>query len=188
MNGIDDIRCKRTILSTLTLRFSPQIQPIKETIIEKIIEQILLIFDSERGLSLQEIQDVLSSEIGGPRINLPDIENSLKRLVERVRINIVPEGKQFRLSEEARGELADMQRHAEMHFSSVVNKLFKNARGGASVYTTPFLKFLCIVFSQLGEESARLIKGDLKVDELLSSPFVPFALKDIKKEFDSIDH
>jgi hypothetical protein len=172
------------------MRFSPQIQPVKEAAIDKIIEQILFVANSGKELSLKEIQDVFSSESGGYAINLSDMENSLKRLVENKRI--MPKQKRnlelYELSDEAKRDITDLRRQAEIHFSSVVNRLFKNAKEGSSVYITPFLEFLCIIFSLLGEESVLLIKGDIKGDEFLSFPSILPALKKIKKEFRSIDH
>ncbi len=172
------------------MRFSPQIQPVKESALEKIIEQILFAIDTEGGISLQEIQDIFASETGGYAISSHEIEDSLQRLVKKQRV--VPEQrgrhKLYKLSEEVRRELEEIQRHAEERFDSVVNRLFKNAKEGSSVYNRPFLKFLCIIFSKLGEECVRIIKGDIKEDDFLSFPFVSSALKEVEKSFNSIDH
>jgi len=190
MNAFEDIAQKRSILLTTRMRFSPQIQPVKESAMEKIIEQILFTIDTERGISLQEIQDIFASETGGYAISSHDMEDSLQRLVKKQRV--VPEQrgrhKLYKLSEEVRRELGEIQRHAEERFNSVVNRLFKNAKEGPSVYNSPFLKFLCIVFSKLGEECVRIIKGDIKEDDFLSFPFVSSALKEVEKNFNSIDH
>lgn len=190
MNGIDDIVRKRSILLTARLRFSPQIQPIKETALDKMIEQILSVTESERGLSLQEIQRVISSETGGYAIASSDLENSINRLAEKERI--IPEQAErlelYRLSEEARRELAHIQEQVERRFNSVVTKLFKNAEEGSSAYATPLLEFLCIIFSQLGDEYVRVIKGEIKGDEFLSRPSIFSAFERIRKDFDSIDH
>lgn len=190
MNRIEDITRKRSILLTTRMRFSPQIQPVKESAIEKIVEQILFATDIEEGLSLQEIQDIFSSETGGYAISSNDMEDSLQRLVRKQRAAPEPRGKRklYRLSEDARRELGEIQRRAEVCFSSVVNRLFKNAKEGPSVYNSPFLKFLCIIFSKLGEECVRVIKGDIKKDDFLSFPFVSSALEEVEKGFNSIDH
>jgi len=171
------------------MRFSPQIQPVKETAIDKTIEQILFVFSSGKELGSKEIQDVFSSE-SGYAINLFDMENSLKRLIENKRVILKQKRnlQLYELTDEARREIRDLQCQAEERFNSVVNKLFKNTREGSSVYNSPFLKFLCIIFSQLGEESVRLIKGDVKVDKFLSSSSIPLILEKIKKDFPSIDH
>lgn len=172
------------------MRFSPQIQPVKESAIEKIVEQILFVTDTEEGLSLQEIHDIFSYETGGYAISSNYMEDFLQRLVRKQRVVPKPKGKLilYILSEEARRELDGIQRQAEVHFSSVVNRLFKNAKERASLYNNPFLKFLCIIFSKLGEECVRLIKADIRGDEFLSSSFVSSALDDIRKDFTSIDH
>ena len=190
MNRIEDITRKRSILLTTRVRFSPQIQPVKESAIEKIVEQILFVTDTEEDLSLQEIQDIFTSETGGYAISSHEMEDSLQRLVRKQRVVPKPKGEPrlYRLSEEARRELGEIQRQAEVRFSSVVNRLFKNAKERASVYNSPFLKFLCIIFSKLGEECVRVIKADIKGDEFLSFSFVSFALEKVRKDFTSIDH
>jgi len=172
------------------MRFSPQIQPVKEAATDKIIEQILFfVTPTEKGLSVEEIQDIFSSESGGYAITSSDLENSCKRLVTKLRIVSEQKGelKLHRLSQKASRELGETQHRTEVRFNSVVNRLFKNAKEGASAFRAPFLKLLCIIFSQLAEEYVSVIKGDIKGDEFLSFPFVSSALKEVKKEFDSID-
>lgn len=189
MNAFEDIARKRSMLLTARMRFSPQIQPVKETAIDRIIEQILFVTPSKKGLSVEEIQEIFSSESGGYAIGSADVGTSCKRLVAKQRI--VPQQKGglelYRLSETASRELSEAQHQTEVRFNSVVNRLFKNAKEGVSAFRAPFLKLLCILFSQLAEEYVRVIKGDIKGDEFLSFPFVSSALKKVKKEFDSID-
>lgn len=190
MNAFEDIARKRSMLLTARMRFSPQIQPGKETATDKIIEQILFfVTPTEKGLSVEEIQDIFSSESGGYVISSSEVENSCKRLVTKQRIVSEQKGelKLHRLSEKASRELGEMQHQTEVRFNSVVNRLFKNAKEGASAFTSPFLRFLSIIFSQLGEEYVRVIKGDIKGDEFLSFPLVSSAVKEVKKDFDSID-
>ncbi|MBA7610786.1 hypothetical protein ES703_17999 [subsurface metagenome] len=190
MNAFEDIARKRSILLTARMRFSPQIQPVKEAATDKIIEQILFfVTPTEKGLSVEEIQDIFSSESGGYAITSSDLENSCKRLVTKLRIVSEQKGelKLHRLSQKASRELGETQHRTEVRFNSVVNRLFKNAKEGASAFRAPFLKLLCIIFSQLAEEYVSVIKGDIKGDEFLSFPFVSSALKEVKKEFDSID-
>ncbi|HEX74533.1 MAG TPA: hypothetical protein G4N93_05220 [Dehalococcoidia bacterium] len=190
MNAFEDITRKRSMLLTARMRFSPQIQPVKETAIDKIIEQILFfVTPTEKGLSVEEIQYIFSSGSVGYAISSSDVENSCKRLGRKQRI--VPQQKGdlelYRLSEKASRELGGTHHRTEVRFNSVVNRLFKNAKEGASAFRAPFLKLLCIIFSQLAEEYVRVIKGDIKADEFLSFPFVSSALKEVKKEFVSID-
>jgi hypothetical protein len=171
------------------MRFSPQIQPVKEAATDRIIEQILFVTPSEKGLSVEEIREIFSSESGGYAISSSDVGNTCKRLVGKQRIVPQQEGKLelYRLSEKASHELGETQHRTEISFNSIVDRLFKNAKEGASAFRAPFLKVLCIIFSQLAEEYVRVIKGDIKGDEFLSFPFVSSTLKEVKKEFDSID-
>lgn len=141
----------------------------------------------ERG-TIDEIRQVFSSVSGGYMINLSDISSSLSRLEDHGRIvRDSANSATYELSQKSRREMAEVLQQAEQRFQSVVAVLFKNAGGEASAYEEPFLKALCNIFSQLGEESVRLIKGDIKSDEFLKSPSITLALKLIEKDFPSID-
>ena len=187
----NDIAQKRSILFSARIRFSPEIQPVRDTAIDKIIEQNLLVADCERGLTLKEIenQGAVCFAGGTPAISHYDMEKSIGRLVEGNRVIVMgePNQKRYRLSESAREELWEMQRSTETRFSRVVSKLFKNAEEGFSFYTTPFLDCLCIIFSRLGETYVRLIKGEVGLDELLRLPSLLHALQEVKKKYQSIN-
>ncbi len=190
MNRIDEIVKKRCILLTTRLRFSPEIQPVKEAAMDKIIEQILLSADREKGLCLRDMEEVFASGSGVEAINATIIEASLKRLIPKGKVKTIGEEKheRYRLTKETRNEQGELWKDAQRRFGTVVEKLFENAREGASAYTEPFLRLLCIVFSQLGEEYVRVITGNVKREDFLSSPSLSSALGKIKKEFGSIDH
>ncbi len=189
MNAFEDIARKRSMLLTARIRFSPQVQPVKEAATDRIIEQILFVTPSEKGLSVEEIQGIFSSESGGYAITSSDMRNSCKRLVGKQRIVPQQTGglELYRLLDKASRDLGETLHEAEVHFNSVVDRLFKNAKEGTSAYRAPFFKVLSIIFSQLGEEYVRVIKGDIKGNEFLSVLFVSSVLKDVKKEFNLTD-
>jgi hypothetical protein len=187
-----DIARKRSVLFSARIRFSPETQPVRETAIDKILEQNLLVADGDRGLTLQEIEreGAICFAGGTPAISRLDMQKSLKRLVQSKRV--IASGKQdqkrYRLSEQALQELWAIQQYAEARFAQVVSRLFGNAEEGPFAYTTPFLECLCIIFSRLGEAYVRLIKGEVDFDELLRLPSVLRALREVKAKYPSIDH
>lgn len=187
----NNIAHKRSVLFSARIRFSPETQPVRDTAIDKIIEQNLLIADYDEGLTLQEIgeQGAVCFAGGTPAISRLDMQKSLERLVEsnRVIASREQDQKRYRLSEQALQELWEAQRSTEARFSRVVGRLFKNAEEGFSAYATPFLECLCIVFSRLGETYVRLIKGEVGIDELLRLPRVLCALREVKAKYQSID-
>lgn len=130
-----DIARKRSILFSARIRFSPETQPVKETAIDKIIEQHLLIAGCNGGLTLQETekQGRICFANGTSAINRLDMQKSLERLVELNRV-IVPGNLKYKLSEQAFQELSELQRLTEARFEQVVGKLFKNTEEGASAY------------------------------------------------------
>lgn len=189
MNKIEEIKQKRALLLTTRLRFSPQIQPIKQTAIDKIVEQILLVANDGKGLSVKEIQSILYSESGGYIINIREIKNCINRLViqERVAIREQRQKHLYRLTEKARLNIEEMQREASRHLDVVINRLFKNIKGSTSIYITPFLECLSHIFSRLGEEYVRVITGEVSKEDFLTIPFISSILEKIVKRYDSME-
>jgi hypothetical protein len=189
---MNELARKRSILFSARIQFSPETQAVRETAIDKIIEQNLLVADCAEGLTLREMeaQGATCFVGGSPMISLQDIEVSFQRLAEAGRLNVNAEQgqKRYSLSEQALQQLWEVQRSAEERFSRVVDRLFGNIAEEPSAYSTPFLECLCIIFSQLGETYVRLIKGEVSSDELLELPSVLRALEELTTRYPSIDH
>jgi len=186
----EDIKRKRAILLTTKLRFSSDVQPKKESAIDKIIEQILPFDENKIGLTLHEIKNIIYSESGSHILD-NEIINSLARLIERERIVSERDGKNnifYKLSEETYLEVEKIKQQAEDTFNSIVRRLFKNVKEGYKAYFDPFLEFLCIVFSSLGDEYVKILTGAFKKSDLLTGASFSLALKKIKENFPLIDH
>lgn len=182
---------KRSILFSARIRFSPETQPVRDTAIDRIIEQNLLIAQSDEGLTLEEIdeQGALCFAGGTPAISGLDMQKSLERLFEGGRLIVSgrPGKERYRLSQQALQELWEMQRSTEARFERVVGRLFENAEEGWSAYVTPFLECLCIIFARLGEAYVRMIKGEIGHEELLRLPSALRALQEIQQKYQAID-
>lgn len=185
MNAIEDIQQKRAILLTVRLRFAPQVQPVKEAALDKIAE-LMLFAGGRNGSTLDEIQEafVITS---GHEINPTELRASLKRLQESGRVLRVRVGRPdgYILSDDAKGEVEGSVRGAEALLRSVVRRLFRNTQPDA--YTAPFLKCLSVIFSRLGEESVRLIKGDFSSEQIASLPSIPAAVVETQRDYPWID-
>lgn len=186
-----DIAIQRSILFSARIRFSPETQPIKETAIDKIVEQNLLVAHSEEGMTSEEIIEKGGICFGGglPAISQTEIENSLSRLAKEGRIitRVKEEKKKYRLSDRAQRELRETQKHVERRFSKVVNQLFREAPEKPSMYEAPFLECLCVIFAKLGEMYVRSLKGEVGADEIMKSQAAIKAIKEISNIYTSID-
>jgi len=182
---VSNIAEKRSILFSSRIRFSPKTQPVIETAIDKIIEQTLLVNEKEEGLAISEIekQETICFKGSEPKIHFLDIQRALIRLIDKKRIEVsgIRGQERYKLSKNAEAELLIVQKAAEQKFSKVVKKLFRNAKKGYFDYHAPFIEGLCRIFSKLGENYVRLMKGDVTVNELLGLPIIINTLKDIKK-------
>ena len=114
---INEIIKKRSILFSTRMQFSPKTQPIRESAIDKIIEQNLLILDNDKGLTLHEIEE--SGAFCYPdqslAISRVDIEKSLDRLIDsgRMLFEIKEYKKFYKLAEETKIELNETLVQAE---------------------------------------------------------------------------
>jgi len=174
-----DIKRKRAILLTTKLRFSPDVQPKKESAIDKIIEQTLPFDKNKIGLTQHEIKNIIYSESGSHILD-NEIKNSITRLIKEERI-ISERDKEnnisYKLSEETYLEIEKMKQQAEDTFNSIVGRLFKNVKEGYKAYFDPFLEFLCIVFSSLGDEYVKILTGAFKKSDL----FKEYGIKDYER-------
>lgn len=188
MNESNDIKQKRALLLTVRLRFSPQIQPAKQTAIDSIVEQILSLADEGRAMNSAEIQAAFASESGGYTLNPADVRDSLSRLVNQGKAEDLDRKRSYKLSEHAFVEMDEVQREASRRLGSVVDRLFKNAKQEPSSYVGPFLDCISRVFSQLGEEYVRVIKGEISREHFLAFPAVSVTMRETAKEYDFIEY
>jgi hypothetical protein len=189
--NMDEIMQKRAILLSARTRFAPEMQPVRETAIDKIVEQNLLLIDCVEGVALHEMEKngVACFTGGRPIISRLDTANSIKRLVDSGRVVLLGEqSNKYRLSDQVLEELWETQKLAEGRLTRVTEKLFKNAGERFAIYSTPFLDCLCLVFSQLSESYVRLLKREIEPEKLLSQPNLQRALQEVAKAYSKIDY
>src|SRR5579864_5961152 len=186
-----EIARKRSILFAARVKFSPETQPIRETAIDKIVEQNMLIADTPSGLTATEIvnQGTVCFANGTPALSQRDVEDSLGRLLKAGRLDRVGDDKDrtFRLSEDARVDLDDARTNAENRFDRVLRKLFRDTGVDPQRYSAPFLECLCIIFSKLGDIFVQSIKGDIAPDTLHQVPSVLDVLSRIPTKYPDLD-
>lgn len=68
-----------------------------------------------------------------------------------------------------------------------MKNLFNSSEEENLKYYEPFLEFLCIIFSKLGEECVKIIKGEIDKEDFVLYPFYNNAFKKIKSEFPTIN-
>ena len=198
MAKIDDISLKRHLLSNIRLRFSPEVQPLREAAMDSIVERIFATAPLKTACSVPEIQRIFSKNTGVHVAN-QDICNSVWRLIKKGSVEgplevmsgeVRMKGKKkelYNLTTDASKELEGIDLEAARRFDSVVKRLFNDSQAGYSAYADPFLKFLSLVFSQLADEYVQMLRGDTSEKKIVSSPVFSSALTTINKEFKSLD-
>ena len=188
-----DIARKRSVLLSARMRFSPETQPIRETAIDKMIEQNLLVGHGEEGLTVQEIEAYgeQSFACGFPVFSRMTILRSLYRLMKIGRVEEMKKSstghRRFRLAKDALVELTELQRAAESRFSNVVGRLFRDVGSAHLDYETALLECLCTVFSQLSYSYVKLISGQSARNQILSSPSIRESIRDVARKYNSVD-
>ena len=188
MEQIDEIRGKREILLTVRIRFAPEMQPVKEATLDRVIENTLYACDiSKAGLTVDQIQDAFSLESGGYSLNQGDLRATLLRLVKSHRIVRAQNATdKYHLSDKARDEIITVQKEAERNYSRIISRVFENVTDNPSIYREPLLRTLSSIFAQLGEENVKLIKGLAETNGFYAG-YVNAALNEVKSDFPSIN-
>lgn len=185
-----EIERKRSILFSARIRFSPEVQPVRQTAIDKIVEQTLLLGEGSKGLTVDEIVQQGLMGLGGnePSLRRFDIEQSLQRLRQKTRVYFSgPKGQErFSLKEETSREIWDTHRSTEGQLLKVTTKLFKDTNIGIA-YAPAFHQCLCNIFSMLGEGYVRLILGQIKPDDVIRLSNVENAVKESCNRYKDID-
>ena len=134
----------RSILFTTRIRFSPELQPVKETAIDKILEQNLLFFD--KGMTIDELrgEGIVCMKYNFDIISQEDMQKSLNRLAGKGRENVEKRDDKdlYKLSNDTAKELLKQQEEADRHFRKVVHKVFKNIQADPKIFSPAFLKSL----------------------------------------------
>ncbi|GAA5527619.1 hypothetical protein [Herpetosiphon gulosus] len=186
---ISDVEKKRSILLTTKLRFSPEIQPLKQTVINNIILQIIYTNSSLNRWRIETINEKIYSQIGH-QINNDDLNLSLKSLISQEMIEELNNGghKTYKLSDIGKKLIDKHQIEAENRLDRVLHELFSNSEIHSSLYTDPFLDVISRIFSKIGEDNARLIKGDLSNEDLLNYISLPDIIKGVVFKSSNINY
>ncbi len=184
-----DIQAQRLLLFSTKIRFSPETQPIRDSAINKLIEQTLLLADEPITVTEIQKQGALCFLDGASALPIKDLEAALARLEKDGRVVTDQKGVllRFQLVESVKTELWHAEAVAESRYSETINKLFKGVPGGREKYGTAFLECLCRIFARLGEKYVRHIQGELAPKELFSQPDVQRSFQEVKAKYPLID-
>ena len=163
---------RRALLFSARLKLTPEIQPVRQTAIDKILEQNLLIADAEAGLDLKGIHDLVTISIpnSSPLFTSHDIEGSLNRLQKSNRVvEVNAPSDRYRLSEIALKEMWVIQEATEARMKRTLDKLFKDSTRTPEDMGAPFLKALGHMFSTLGELYVRRLLNSI-LDRAMRCP------------------
>jgi hypothetical protein len=176
---------RRLLLFSTRIRFTPQTQPIRETAIDKMLEQNLLLCDTPQFA--REIESQCLDLKGRPVLSRIDIEAALLRLSGRS--ITVEQGTEARysLSDRRKSELWMLQNAAEQRYRNIINRLFKGVPGGPSKYSSPFLESLSIIFSELGEAYVRHLKNEMSLTDLMTRADIDRAISETKRRNKAAD-
>jgi predicted nucleic acid-binding protein len=175
-----DIGTKRNLLATVKMRFSPESQRIKEEVIDRIVTQTMMLMAADELETVQQLQKAISQE-NGFHIASNDLDSAFERLTARGEA-VAEEEKGvkrfgahkkycYRLSEQTRAKIGELESLAEDRLNKVVEKLFCNAKEGTAVYSNIFLSFLASIFTKLADESVQVLVGNAAAEEPFSRCF-----------------
>ncbi len=174
---------KKALLISTRMRFAPESQPIKDTAIEKILEQNMLLADQDKGLSFREIEQLFDLYIE-KRLSFfgrKTIDKALKRLIQQKRLILVEGAREtldrYKLTQSALRECEATEKVTLARNEKIIKKLFEKRITDYELYAQPFFDCISIVFSRLGEAYVRLLKSDITLSQLIKSPDIQNAIQ-----------
>ncbi len=187
----DQLAIRRSALLSARLRFSPETQPLRDTAIDNIVQQNLLLEESEGGLTVLEIerQGVVSFSGDRPVIMRGDLKGSLERLVSQGRVARSGEGRgaRYKLTQSAEQELWASQQEAENRLRDTVRRGLKYEPTEIGSYEAAFLYCVSLLFSSLSETYVRHLKGEVRATDLACETTVGAAIARTKSNYPEID-
>jgi hypothetical protein len=186
--SIPDMTAKRSLIFSTRLRFSPQTQKIRDTALDRIVEQAFLLTHTDRGLTQEELEASLSSVLDGHlALTATDVRNAIKRLQTASRlVGTTPFGPyRYHLSPAVCDELFGAAQASDAQLASITKKIFRHVN--AQVYEQAFLDLLCNIFSQLGESYVRYLHEEMSREDLLGLPNIGRAIQEMQQRHQHLD-
>jgi len=183
MNDSDNAMVKRSILLGARIRFSPSGAGIRTQAIERIIEQNLAADEAVYGLTLQQLQDLIT--LGGhvSVLRVTDVREGLDSLLRSKRVVELHDGgeKLYILSDQNKKEVSQLEQETEKRIKAIIHDLFGSAPGSEESYSRAFLKLLCIVFSKLSDAYIQVIAKRESPEEFSERHLLTASLEDVVK-------
>ena len=160
--SIAEIRGFRQSLSSMRVRFAPEIQPVKRTALEEIVKNLLFAHGNSTGKTVEEIQALLAAECSMPGLGETQLYETLLYLEEAGKVleRRVDTEIRYCLEDAVATAIGDLRAQSETQLEEIVESLFANAPNGSAPYKEPFIQSVCLIFAELAEESAALVLGE----------------------------
>ncbi len=174
MTEKDRIHQMRRSLSSMRLRFAPEIQPIKEFAFDEIVQNVMFYHGNSEWVTLEQLTKWLGDDCAIRVFDADQIIQTIDRLRSGGIIEIQVRGKTpfHKLSQETVDSIQKVHLQAERQLSEVVELLFRDAPGGAGLYKEAFIDCVCFVFAELAEESAQLVSGKVLGSDVANSDLI----------------
>ncbi len=193
----EDISYKRNLITSLRMRFSPEVQQSREAIVDNLVQRILYSTNKDIGCNIKDIQTTISKSFG-INIVIEEVCNSITRLIDtRLAQNLgkkpdrlVFKGKDssiIKLTEDAVKSIEKSELESTEKFSHICSRLFGDSQHGWEKYEKPFLLLLANIFARLGEDNVKMILGELPPHKIVTSSYFTSALNSVNKYLKHLD-
>ncbi|MBN1687982.1 MAG: hypothetical protein JW893_02685 [Candidatus Omnitrophica bacterium] len=189
MNTCDDAAVKRSLLLGARIRFSPSGASVRSQAIERIIEQNLASAEAAKGLTEQQLQNLVALSGHFATLRTSDIKQGIDSLEKLRKLSVTLDGrtKRYQLSDDTRSVIARIITDSEERTNIVIKDLFGSATGGEKVYSRAFLRVLCTVFSKLSEVYVQVITSRQPNKEFTEHRLLLAAIEDTLRTERNLD-
>ncbi len=179
------LEAKRLALTSARLRYSPQTQPLRQAAIDAIVEQNLLLVDTELTIDQVESNGCLSLPGGAPALSRGDFLQALDRLLLSGRVVSEHKGR-FKLAQAARDELWKEESRAEAQMAKTLSIALSGTNGTPEHYGGAFHYAISLIFSSLSQTYVAQLEGRNSGRSLSQSVGVTDAVARTKRHFPRI--
>ena len=187
--SIAEIRGFRQSLSSMRVRFAPEIQPVKRTALEEIVKNVLFAHGNSTGKTVEEIQALLAAECSMPGLGETQLYETLLHLEETGKVLECRADTEIRyyLEDSVASAIGDLRAQSETQLEEIVESLFANAPNGSAPYKEPFIQSVCLIFAELAEESAALVLGEQSGAGEADPNLLDAAIRTVSEHFPDTD-
>ena len=164
---------KRQILYAALLRYSPEVGPLRERVLDRIVLVALLESSHSNPMRLRQIQRLTRADPRSPGLRRDVIEETLSRLMSRTKVEHVRHntGSAYCLTNAGRDDTDEAAASAYQLFQPVLARMLRDTATVCDEHDAVVVcrSFVSECFARFGQQIAKAVTGEFTKDQLVGT-------------------